>query len=78
MDAENAANLIRLQGEEQVANYIIAREKRKLNNVQSIVSMTQEQFIEGEKVSDEPVNPDWLNRFFSIVEDVSDSEMQKL
>lgn len=78
VDAENAANLIRLQGEEQVANYIIAREKRKLNNVQSIVSMTQEQFIEGEKVSDEPVNPDWLNRFFSIVEDVSDSEMQKL
>ena len=78
VDAENAANLVRLQGEEQVANYILAREKRKLNNVQSIVSMTQEQFIEGEKVSDEPVNPDWLNRFFSIVEDVSDAEMQQL
>lgn len=78
VDAENAANLVRLQGEEQVANYILAREKRKLNNVQSIVSMTQELFIEGEKVSEEPVNPDWLNRFFSIVEDVSDSEIQKL
>ena len=78
VDAENAANLARLQGEEQVANYIIAREKRKMNNVQNVVEQAQQHFVEGEQVSREPVNPDWLNRFFSIVEDVSDSEMQKL
>lgn len=78
VDAENAATLIRLQGEEQVAEYLLAREKRKLQNVQSVVSLTQGQFVEGEKVSDDPVNPDWLNRFFTIVEDVSDAEMQKL
>lgn len=77
-DAENAVNLVRLQGEEQVANYILAREKRKLNNVQSVISETQNHFTEGETVSDEPVNADWLNRFFSIVEDVSDEYMQKL
>lgn len=29
-------------------------------------------------MSDEPVNKDWLNRFFTIVEDVSDAEMQQL
>ena len=78
VDAENAANLARLQGEEQVANYIIAREKRKMNNVQNVVEQAQQHFVEGEQVSREPVNQDWVNRFFTIVGDVSDSEMQKL
>ena len=78
VDAENAANLARLEGEEQVANYIIAREKRKMNNVQNVVEQAQQYFVDGEQVSDEPVNQDWLNRFFNIVEDVSDAEMQQL
>lgn len=77
-EAENAATLIRLQGEEQVANYMLAREKRKMNNTISVVELAQTQFAEGEQASDEPVNPDWLNRFFSIVEDVSDEDMQQL
>ena len=37
VDAENAATLIRLQGEEQVANYMLAREKRKMLNAQNVV-----------------------------------------
>ena len=78
IDAENAATLIRLQGEEQVANYMLAREKRKLNNVQNVIEQVQQHFVEGEQVSDEPVNSDWINRFFTIVEDVSDAEMQQL
>ena len=78
VDAENATNLARLQGEEQFANYILAREKRKMNNAISVVDLAQTQFTEGEQASDEPVNPDWLNRFFSIVENVSDAEMQQL
>ena len=77
-EAENAATLIRLQGEEQVANYMLAREKRKLNNVQNVIEQAQQHFVEGEQVSDEPVNSDWINRFFTIVEDVSDAEMQQL
>lgn len=78
VDAENAANLARLQGEEQVANYILAREKRKMNNAKSVVELAETQFAEGEQVSNEPVNQDWVNRFFTIVEDISDVEMQKL
>lgn len=78
VDAENAANLARLQGEEQVANYILACEKRKMNNAKSVVELAQTQFAEGEQVSNEPVNQDWVNRFFTIVEDISDVEMQKL
>ena len=78
VDAENAAALARLQGEGQVANYILAREKRKMNNAIRVVELAQTQFAEEEQVSNEPVNSDWLNRFFSIVEDVSDAEMQQL
>lgn len=77
-EAENAVALIRLQGEEQVANYMLARERRKMNNAQNVVEQAQQHFIEGEQVSDEPVNQDWINRFFTIVEDVSDAEMQQL
>ena len=77
VDAENTATLIRLQGEEQVANYILAREKRKMNNVQKVIEQAQQHFVEGEQVSDEPVAPDWLNCFFSIVENVSDEDIQK-
>ena len=78
VDAENVANLARLEGEEQVANYIIAREKRKMNNAKSVVQLAQTQFVKDEQVSSEPVNPDWINRFFTIVEDISDVEMQQL
>lgn len=78
VDAENAANLARLEGEEQVANYIIAREKRKMNNAKSVVQLAQTQFAKEEQVSKEQVNQDWVNRFFTIVEDVSDIEMQQL
>lgn len=75
---DNEVMLVRLEGEEQVAQYIYAREARKMNNVQQIVDKAKEQFAEGEQVSSEPINQDWKNRFFSIAEDISDEEMQKL
>lgn len=78
VDAQNAAALARLEGEERIAQYIYTRESRKMNNVQQIVNKAEEQFAEGEQVSSEPVNQDWQNRFFSIAEDISDEEMQKL
>lgn len=78
IDAENAAALIKLQGEDQLADYILSREKRKMLNAQNVVEQAQQHFVEGEQVSDEPVNSDWINRFFTIVEDVSDAEMQQL
>ncbi len=76
--AENAAALIRQQGKEQLADYICAREERKMNNANSVVKYAQQHFAEGELVASEPVNNDWTNRFFDIVENVSDVEMQQL
>ena len=77
-ETETAVMLTKLQGEEQLANYIYARESRKMNNVQQIVEKTKPLFDNDENVSEEPVNQDWLNRFMSTVEDISDDEMQNL
>jgi hypothetical protein len=51
--------------------------KRQLN-IEAVASIAVEQFTEAEQVSDVPVDEDWINRFFRIVEDVSNGEMQKL
>uniref|UniRef100_UPI004057B387 DUF2806 domain-containing protein n=1 Tax=Alistipes sp. TaxID=1872444 RepID=UPI004057B387 len=76
--AENIAVLDRKRSEEQLACYIYAREERKMNNVKNVVEQAQQHFTEGEQVSREAVDTDWLNRFFTVVEDVSDAEMQQL
>lgn len=57
---------------------LIKKEKRRQKNIEEVVS-TAGKILEAEKnVSKEPVNPDWAIRFFDIVQDVSDNEMQLL
>ncbi|GFH88758.1 MULTISPECIES: DUF2806 domain-containing protein [Bacteroides] len=77
-ETEAKVELLKLKGQEEIANYILARESRKMNNVKSVVEKATLHFTEGEKVSDEPVNTDWTNRFFSIVEDISDETLQDI
>ncbi len=78
VETEAKAELLRLKGQDEVANYIEARETRKLNNVKSVLEKATSHFTEGEKVSDEPVNADWTNRFIGIVEDISDETLQDI
>lgn len=77
-EAEAKAELLRLKGRDEVADYIEARESRKLNNVKSVLEKATSHFTEGEKVSDEPVNADWTNRFIGIVEGISDETLQDI
>ena len=53
--------ILKLKGEEEIANYVLARESRKINNVKSVVEKATSHFVEGEKVSEEPVIVDWTN-----------------
>ncbi len=78
VEANTQAELSRLKGEDEIANYILARETRKMNNAKSVVEKAKSFFAEGESVSNEPVNVDWTNRFFSIVEDVSDETLHDI
>lgn len=77
-ETEAKAELLRLKGRDEIADYIEARETRKLNNVKSVLEKASSHFTEGEKVSDEPVDADWTNRFIGIVEDISDETLQDI
>lgn len=70
--------ILRLQGEEKIAQYVLARNNQKVENVEEIISKAKQQFAPDEQVSEEPVEKDWMNRFLDIAEEISDEEMQDL
>ena len=51
---------------------------RHEENLENILKITAEEVQSFKDVSDEPVNKDWLARFFSIAQDISDEDMQNL
>ena len=75
-DAE--IEILRLQGEEKVAQYVLARNTQKIENVAEILAKAEQQFTPDEKVSTEPVDKDWMTRFLDIAETISDDEMREL
>ena len=75
-DAE--VEILRLQGEEKVAQYVLARNIQKVENVEEIVSKAKQQFTADEQVPEEPVEQDWMNRFLNIAEEISDKDMQDI
>lgn len=75
-DAE--IEILRLQGQEKVAQYVLARNIQKLENVEEIVSKAKKQFAPDEQVSEEPVEKDWMSRFLDIAEEISDKDLQDI
>jgi hypothetical protein len=57
---------------------LLHKETRRQINIDSVASIAAEQLKHETEVSDVPVDDDWTNRFFNIVEDVSNEEMQQL
>lgn len=47
-------------------------------NTESVTAIAAELLIKEKNISDDPVDEDWITRFFSIVEDISSEEMQLL
>lgn len=82
---EQAKTKAIIEGDAKKAQYLdainerlIKKEKRRQKNIEEVVS-TAGEILEAEKdISNEPMNPDWVTRFFDIVQDVSDNEMQLL
>ena len=61
-----------------INNRLVNKETKRQKNIEDVVSIAVS-FLEAEKeVSNEPVNSDWATRFFDIVQDISDNEMQLL
>lgn len=70
--------------ESEAETYIRIQERllfsqvEKQKNIDNVVEIAAEQLGKEDTVSEEPVDKDWSKRFFNIVEDVSDEEMQTL
>lgn len=54
------------------------QEEKKQLNIENITAFATEELKNEESVTDEPVDEDWITRFFRIVEDISNEEMQIL
>ena len=81
--AEGKAAQIRARDEftlNQIEGRALARQEqdaiRRQKNVESILAQTAEALPE--TVSEEPVDDDWLNRFYRYCEDVSSEQVQEL
>jgi hypothetical protein len=53
-------------------------EKMRQNNIENVTYKTAELLQDETSVSDEQVDEDWISRFFTTVQDISNEEMQKL
>lgn len=63
---------------ERIQDRLIHKELRRQENIDNVTQIASQQLSQEETVSEEPVDEDWTTRFFNIVEDVSDEEMQQL
>lgn len=59
-------------------NRLAFQELRKQANIEAVLSNAYNNLLEEPKVSDEPIDQDWLIRFFNSVEDISNEQMQRL
>ncbi len=63
---------------ERINNRIVNKEEKRQKNIEEVVSNAGKILESEENVSKEPLNSDWTTRFFDIVQDVSDNDMQLL
>ena len=59
-------------------NRLAYQEIRKQANIEAVVSKAYNQLEQEKSVTNDPLDPDWLIRFFNSVEDISNEDMQYL
>lgn len=64
--------------ETRAVETMIHREVKKQLNMDTIINKAAEFIKENDKVSDEPVDVDWMTKFINISQDISNEEMQNL
>jgi len=64
--------------EERAHQRIEFKERKKQMNIEEITYKAAEQLSTESDVSKEPVDEDWITRFFDYAEDISNEEMQEL
>lgn len=81
VEAETSALLKgNIEGADELATIktrIVNTEMRRQRNLKNIFSYAASQILD-EKVSDKPINEDWMARFLNNSQDVSEQDLQKL
>lgn len=73
IDATSAEELIKRTG-----NRVAFQEIRRQQNIEAVIAATYKELENEKQVSKEPLNEDWLFKFFDFVGDISDEQMQLL
>ncbi len=63
---------------DKIQDRLLHKETRRQENIDNVSQIAAEQLSQEQSVSEEHVDEDWTTRFFNIVEDISDEEMQQL
>ena len=63
---------------ERATKRMLLQEMRKQQNIEAIVDKAYEELQKETEVTSEPVDDDWLVRFFNSVEDISDDTMRTI
>jgi hypothetical protein len=63
---------------DRIQERITYREIKKQESIDTVTKIAVEQLKNDKNISTDPVDEDWTVRFFNIVEDVSDEQMQQL
>lgn len=64
--------------EERTEKRLEYQETKRQLNIESVTGYAAEDLKNEKEVTDEPIDEDWATRFFNIVEDISNEEMQAL
>lgn len=76
--ALSEGKLIEADTIDKIQERVIYKETRRQENIENVTQIAAQQLSQEESVSDEPVDDDWTTRFFNIIEDISNEEMQVL
>lgn len=57
---------------------LVNQELSRTSNIQNVISKTYDILKDEEDVSDKPVDKDWFTRYFNIVQDISNEDIQNL
>ena len=73
VDSQDAEALLQRTG-----SRLLFQEMQKQQNIETVIENAYEDLKNEKEVSEEPVDKDWILRFFNSIEDISNEEMQKL
>ncbi|PPS21187.1 DUF2806 domain-containing protein [Brachyspira murdochii] len=63
---------------ENTKSRLVNQELSRTSNIQNVISKTYDILKDEEDVSDKPVDKDWFTRYFNIVQDISNEDIQNL